>query len=124
MQGGAIYIASNAICNIDGASFESNTAGYNVSRAATDLESCRADLLYPCPGFHNFFLLSNFSVAQGGGGAIFNAGTLHVTLANFTRNQAFGQAGGAIYIDQYATCNIDGGTFLSNTAGDVSQQRK
>ena len=28
LQGGAIYIASNAICNIDGASFESNTAAY------------------------------------------------------------------------------------------------
>jgi hypothetical protein len=32
--------------------------------------------------------------------------------------------GGAIYVYQGATCNIDGGTFLSNIAEDVSQQRK
>jgi hypothetical protein len=32
--------------------------------------------------------------------------------------------GGAIYSDYGATCNIDGGTFVSNTAGYVSQQRK
>jgi hypothetical protein len=34
------------------------------------------------------------------------------------------QTGGAIYVGTDATCNIDGGTFLSNTARSVSQQRK
>jgi hypothetical protein len=34
------------------------------------------------------------------------------------------QSGGAIHVAQGATCNIDGGTFLSNHAGAVSQQRK
>jgi hypothetical protein len=32
--------------------------------------------------------------------------------------------GGAICVSQGATCNIDGAFFVSNTAGDVSQQRK
>ena len=45
--GGAIYVWQGATCNIDGGTFVSNTASY-VSRAAKDLESCRADLLYPC----------------------------------------------------------------------------
>jgi hypothetical protein len=33
------------------------------------------------------------------------------------------QYGGAIYVAPEATCNIDGGTFLSNHASGVSQQR-
>jgi hypothetical protein len=47
--GGAIYISRDGTCNINGGTFLSNTAP-SVSRAAKDLESCRADLLYPCPG--------------------------------------------------------------------------
>jgi hypothetical protein len=38
--------------------------------------------------------------------------------------QKLSQHGGAIFVDQGATCNIDGGTVLSNTADLVSQQRK
>jgi hypothetical protein len=59
LQGGAIFIGSmgglsqwhHSICNINGASFVSNTATVHVSRAAKDLESCRADLLCSWPGY-------------------------------------------------------------------------
>jgi hypothetical protein len=54
----------------------------------------------PCPGFHNF----------------------SSELIVWCKNSP--QTGGAIYVDVGGTCNIDGGTFLSNNAGYVSQQRK
>ena len=50
LQGGAIFIDLNAICNIDGASFVSNTA-FSVSRAAKDLESCAQTCYIPASHF-------------------------------------------------------------------------
>jgi predicted outer membrane repeat protein len=53
------------------------------------------------------------------GGAIHNTGDLTVKYVNFTLNKADSN-GGAIYqagsLSYGATCNIDGGSFLSNTA--------
>jgi hypothetical protein len=90
-QGGAIFVYPGATCNIDGASFVSNTAA-DVSRAAEDLESCRADLLYPCPGFSQLFFsfLTFLLLFAQYGGAIYNAGTLAVKYGNFTGNSAPG----------------------------------
>jgi predicted outer membrane repeat protein len=54
---------------------------------------------------------------DAGGGAIMNNGTLTLEYGSFTGNSCGGYpSGGAIYNMQPATCNIDGGTFLSNTA--------
>jgi hypothetical protein len=95
-HGGAIYVDQGATCNIDGGTFLSNGA-VSQQRKKPSLTSPFTRKMLEIPGPH-FELI---------------VGCKHSL-----------QAGGAIYIDQGATCNIDGGTFLSNTADDVSQQRK
>ena len=110
-QGGAISIGYGATCSIVGASFVSNTATDAVSRAAQDLESCRADLLYPWPGVlltaplpHRFraacapaLLLHRFRIASSRqGGAIYNYDVGSVTIAGSTTfvNNTASQVGG------------------------------
>jgi hypothetical protein len=66
------------------------SAEYSVSRGAKDLESCRANFLYPCLGFSQLFfsfLIFLLLFAQYGG-AIINYGILTVEHCNFTGNYA------------------------------------
>jgi hypothetical protein len=53
-------------------------------------ESCRADLLYPCPGFSQLFFsfLTFLLLFAQWGGAIYNDGALTVEYGNFTGNSA------------------------------------
>jgi hypothetical protein len=89
LQGGAIYVRGGGTCNIDGASFVSNTAGgVSQQRKKPSLTECSKSL----PGISQLFFsfLTFLLLFAQYGGAIANYGTLHVTLANFTRNQAGG----------------------------------
>jgi predicted outer membrane repeat protein len=119
--GGAIY--NYGTLTIEYASFTGNSA---VSGAYGEFYGGGAVLNSGTLTVKYANFISNSVDAYPGGGAIANgrfeqSATLTVAYANFTSNSAHTPSwsyggGGAICIGFGATCNIDGGNFLSNTA--------
>ena len=87
--GGAIY--NEGTVTVKYGNFAGNSA-YNVCVIAP--HSQRSQLVIFLPGISQLFFsfLTFLLLFAQDGGAISNYGTLHVTLANFTRNQAVGGA--------------------------------
>jgi len=109
--GGAIYNEGD-IATVNHSTFTNNTVisddEYSAGGAIYNGEYGTLNVT------NSTFITNNATGFNGGGGAIFNWGTLNITANTFTNNTATSEAGGAIF--NTGSLNVTGSNFIGNDA--------